>query len=130
MTNQAGKDKAAPLEWLAAAIGLTIFIALFAVILRQEIGQGRAAAPDLAIEDVRVTPTPGGSLVQFTVHNRSDQTAAAVSVEGKPAGAASPPSTVTIDYVPAKSRVSAGLIFAGDMKGRPVEIRPVGYRRP
>lgn len=121
----------APLEWVAAAIGLAIFAALFWTIFAQT-GDRHAAVPDLVIERRRMIATPGGTTVAFDVRNRSDRTAAAVVVEGRlldgKAEVAS--SEVTIDYVPARSRVGAGLMFSESAQGRRVEIRAVGYRDP
>jgi uncharacterized protein (TIGR02588 family) len=129
MTSDKDIGRAAPLEWLAAVIGLAIFIGLFATIFQHGLEQDRAAVPDLVVEQQRVVPTASGSLVEFTIRNRSNQTAAAVVVEGRMTGSDAP-STVTIDYVPARSRVRAGLMFAGDVRGRKLEIQPVGYREP
>jgi uncharacterized protein (TIGR02588 family) len=126
------KHRAAPLEWLAAAIGLVVFAGLFGTIFAQGLERDPAAVPDLLIEDLRVVPATAGSLVQFTVRNRSSVTAAAVQIEGTLAGpdGQEMSATATVDYVPARSKVTAGLIFPGDVRGRQVEIRPVGYRRP
>ena len=125
-----GRETAAPLEWLAAAIGMAIFAGLFAIIFAQ--GLQGPTAPDLTIEQQRIVQNPGGSLVEFAVRNRSAQTAAAVVIEGKSTGSDGQEvtATVTIDYVPARSEVDAGLIFPGDIRGQQVEIRAVGYRLP
>ena len=122
------KERAAPLEWAAAVVGLLIFFGLFGTIFMQGL-RNDDAAPNLVIEGQNMVPAPGGTLVQFTIHNRSARTAAAVTVEGRVDGV-SAPSQVTIDYVPAHSRVSAGLMFPGDLRGRRTEIRPIGFRRP
>ncbi|MDP9422846.1 MAG: hypothetical protein M3Q19_08440 [Pseudomonadota bacterium] len=132
MSAEKGREVAAPLEWLAAAIGLMIFAGLFATILVQGLEPDRSAVPDLVVENQRIVPTSAGRLVEFTIHNRSAQTAAAVVIEGRLVGSIGQesPAQVMIDYVPARSKVSAGLIFPGDIRGRAIEIRPVGYRRP
>ena len=124
------REAAAPLEWLAAAIGLIIFAGLFATIFDH--GLERATAPDLVIEQDRIVATEAGTLVEFTIHNRSSRTAAAVVVEGRMPDPAGKDVTgqVTIDYVPAKTKVGGGLIFPGRIRGRTAEIRAVGYRRP
>ena len=123
------EQRAAPLEWAAAAFGLLIFLGLFGAIFMEAARRDDAVTPQLAIESQRMVAAPSGTVVEFVVHNRSFRTAAAVVVEGQVEGQ-SAPSHVTIDYVPAHSRVSAGLMFPGDIRGRRVEIRPVGYRRP
>lgn len=132
MTSGQGREAAAPLEWLAAAVGLLIFLGLFATIFSQGIEQSRGEVPQLVVEGQRIVPAQAGSLVEFTVHNRSRQTAAAVVIEGRLSGAGGQEqlAQVTIDYVPARSRVTAGLIFPGDIRDRKVEIRPIGYRQP
>lgn len=76
--------------------------------------------------------TASGTHVAFDVVNRSDKTAAAVVINGRLLEGAREvaSSEVTIDYVPAGSRVGAGLMFSESATGRRVEVRAVGYRDP
>ena len=126
------KDRPAPLEWIAAALGLAIFVTLFATIFVQAGRGDRAAVPDLIVEHRGIVATPGGTHVAFDVLNRSDKTAAAVVINGRLLEGAREvaSSEVTIDYVPARSRVGAGLKFGESPTGRRVDVRAVGYREP
>ena len=126
------KDRPAPLEWIAAAIGLAIFVALFGTIFVQAGRSDRAAISDLIIEHRGMVAAPGGTHVTFDVFNPSDKTAAAVVINGRLLDGAREvaSSEVTIDYVPARSRVGAGLMFGKSHGGRHVEVRAVGYREP
>ena len=126
------KDRPAPLEWIAAAIGLAIFVTLFGTIFVQAGRNDRASVADLIVEKREVIATPGGAHVALDVANSSDKTAAAVVVQGRLLDGVREvaSSEVTIDYVPARSRVRAALIFSESPTGRRVDVRALGYRVP
>ena len=83
--------------------------------------------PLLEAQVVRIETGPVGHVVLFDVANRSGQTAADVQVTGTLGGEES---QVSIDYVPGRSRARGGLLFRGDPRRQPVEIRVTGYREP
>jgi uncharacterized protein (TIGR02588 family) len=126
------KDRPAPLEWIAAAIGLAIFVTLFGTIFVQAGKGDRASISHLIVEHRAIVAMPGGTHVTFDVLNPSDRTVAAVVISGRLLDGAREvaSSEVTIDYVPARSRVGAGLMFGESPAGRRVEVRAVGYREP
>ena len=126
------KSRPAPLEWVAASIGLAIFIGLFAILFARALNDDKTHTADLTVENHRMVATPTGTRVTFDVRNRSGQTAAAVQIKGRllEGGSEVESSEVTLDYVPARSRVRAGLMFSEAPHGRRVEVHAVGYREP
>ena len=126
------KDRPAPLEWIAAAIGLAIFVTLFGTIFVQAGSGDRDPISDLIVEQRGLIATPSGTHVTLEVLNRSDKTAAAVLIKGRLLDGVREvaSSEVTIDYVPARSRVRAALIFSESPTGRRVDVRALGYRVP
>ena len=120
------------LEWIAAATGALIAIALMAVIGWDAVTGPAAAPPAIVLEAGRVVPTRAGFVVEVEARNLSDSTAASVQIEGRVAAGAgaSETSWATIDYVPGHARRRAGLFFTSDPRGRPLELRAVGYQEP
>lgn len=121
------KDPVPALEWVAAALGLVIALALFGIIGREAIRGTGSEVPMLEARVVGVEPVPAGHVVVFEVANRSSQTAAAVQVLGKSAGEES---TASIDFVPGRSTATGGLMFTGKPAGQPVAVRVTGYQLP
>ena len=76
------KDPIPALEWVAAGLGLLVFLALIAVLAREALNGGGDDVPQLSVRTETVAQVPGGHVVQFIVANAADQTAAAVQVEG------------------------------------------------
>lgn len=127
MARKVQKHDAIPaLEWISAALGLLVVLAILAV-LALEIGRG--GMDDVPLLEARVEavdPVPGGYVAEIVVANGSGQTAAAVQVEGK-LGAET--ATATIDYVPGHSEARGGLMFKGNPKAG-VELAVLGYELP
>ncbi len=124
-------DPVPPLEWAAAALGLLAALALLAIIGREAVAGNERPVPVLVAEVQRVAATPAGHVVEFKVRNLSEQTAAAVQVEGKvKSGAEEETSGATVDYVPGRSEAAGGLIFTSDPRGARLELRVTGYELP
>ncbi len=124
-------DPIPPLEWAAAALGLLVALLLLAILGREAVAGRDDPVPVLVAEVKRVIATPTGHVVEVRVRNLSDQTAAAVQVEGKiKAGQEEETSSATIDYVPGRSQAIGGLIFSSDPRGSPLELRVTGYEVP
>ena len=124
------RDPIPPLEWTAAALGLLAALVLLAIIGREAIAGNERPMPVLKVEVERVAATAAGHVVEFKVRNLSEQTAAAVHVEGTiRRGADDEISSATIDYVPGRSESKGGLLFAGDPRGK-LELRVTGYEVP
>ena len=130
MANTA-RDAIPPLEWAAAALGLLAVLVLLAIIGREAVTGNERPVPVLRAEVERVAATPAGHVVEFRVRNLSEQTAAAVQVEGTiKGGAEDKTSSATIDYVPGRSEAKGGLIFSSDPRGGNLELRVTGYEIP
>lgn len=124
----AGKIPA--LEWLSAAIGLVLAIAVFAVILTEAL-TGARTPPALSVHAGKVTPFEGGFVLEVEVRNAGGQTASAVVVEGELKGPGEPETAeANVDYVPARSKAKAGLVFRSDPRAGPVELYAKGYAEP
>lgn len=121
-----------PLEWIAAAAGALIAIALLGLIGWDAATGPPAEPPAIVVRPTRVVATPGGFVVEVEALNRSDATAAGVRLEGvlKRGDFAVQASSATIDYVPGHARRRAGLIFARDPRSHRLELRAVGYQEP
>lgn len=119
------RDPVPLLEWMAAAFGLVMALALLAI-LGWAIVHDHDRVPILEAHLEAVTTTPSGHVAQIRVTNRSAQTAASVQIEGK---LGDQMASATIDYVPAHSEANAGLIFEGDPRAG-VELRVLGYELP
>jgi len=123
---KAKSDPVPLLEWAAAAFGLVMALALLAVLGWAIVHSGDDRVPVLEAHLEAVTATPGGQVAQIRVTNRSGQTAAAVQIEGKLGGEVA---SATIDYIPAHSEASAGLIFERDPRAG-LELSVLGYELP
>ena len=119
-------DPIPALEWISAALGLLVFVALLAVLGLEALLRGGDDVPRLSARVEAVTSVPGGHVVQFTVSNGSGQTAAAVQVEGK---LGEETASATLDYVPGRSEAKGGLMFRAD-PAPGVELAVLGYELP
>ena len=128
MAKSAKKQPIPLLEWVSAALGLGIAIALMAIIGREALlSEGGPDVPMLSVQIVGVEATADGHVVRVVVANRSRQTAARVELEGK---AGSETRMASIDYVPGRSQAEGGLIFEGDPRQGGLKVRVTGYQLP
>jgi uncharacterized protein (TIGR02588 family) len=121
-----------PLEWIAAAIGLILLIAVLTVIGREALRAGESPSPAIAVHATRIVASEGGYIVEFEAVNRSGGTGAAVEIEGVlgPADQPVETSTATLDYVAGHARAKGGLYFSHDPRTQPLALRALGYRTP
>lgn len=112
------------LQWAMAAIGGLVTLAVIGVVLWEALQP--AAPPMLRARIVAVTPSAGGYMAEIEVSNTGRDTAAAVDVVGTLEGAS--PSTVTLDYVPARGRAKAWLYF--DHEPARASLAVVGWSEP
>ena len=87
------------------------------------------SAPSPAILTVRaeaVRSAPAGWIVEVTVANQGDLTAAAVDIEGEATGERA---TATLDYVPGHGRKKASLVFSTNERPEP-KLRVLGWAEP
>ena len=131
MARKPRHDPVPPLEWASAAVGLAVAFALLAIIGREAVTGNDHPLPVLSARVERVAATAAGHVVEFQVRNLSEQTAAAVQVEGTiRAGGEEQTSNATVDYVPGRSHAKGGLIFATDPRRGGLELRVTGYEIP
>lgn len=127
------RSKRYPLvEWVSAAIGFAITVAMFGLLALDAVRQPDEAPPSMRAEPVGLAAAQGNYVVEFEVRNESGTTAAAVQVEGilRDGGSDIETSTAALSYVPGGSRQRAGLIFTRDPRKFQLELRVTGYERP
>ena len=124
--DRSSPSRTPPAEWIIGGLGLLIVLGTLAVLL-SEVFAGRPSPPRLSVQPAALTPTAAGWLQQVEVRNDGDTTAAAVTIEGV---SGDQTAQVTLDYVPAHARVSAGLQFPSDPRGAGVALHATGYQEP
>ena len=114
------------LQIIMASLGAILLLGSLAVVLYSAWGPQRSAF----VEVVETGRARSGdrTLIQVEAINRGDRTAAAVTVEG--AGPTAETATITLVYVPGRSRKPATLSFAGDLTGVPVTLEATGWVDP
>jgi len=120
------------LEWISAAVGLAITLAMMAIIGREALaGDGQAPAA-ITVEARGVTAGRAGYVVEFEARNSAPAAAAAIEIEGVLTGAAPEPETssATLDYVAGRSRHRGAMIFAADPATGRLSLRVRGYSEP
>ncbi|MFN0278625.1 MAG: hypothetical protein ACKVRN_08485 [Pyrinomonadaceae bacterium] len=118
-------------EWIIAAIGLVLVLAVISVTLYRAVTE----KPGPPILDISAEPTvlaANGYLVTFRVNNTGSQTAAALTVEGNLmlGEETIETSTATLTYAPANSERHGGLFFTKDPSSYELKIRALGYEKP
>lgn len=118
------------LEWLVAAIGLVLVVAVVGFMIVE--ANGESGPPRIAVRvDSVVVLDDGSYLVEFTAANRSDASAAAVGITGEVRdGANVETSSATLDYLPARSERHGGLHFTLDPRRGTIRLRAEGYQEP
>lgn len=119
-------DPIPALEWVAAAFGLLVVLAILTVLATEAFRSGDQDTPHLSARIEAVIRVPGGYVAQVVVANGSGQTAASVHVEGKLGDEVA---TATIDYVPGHSEGKGGLLFKADPRGG-AQVTVLGYELP
>lgn len=120
------------LEWIAAAIGLILLVAVFAIIGREAMMAEEARPPAVTVQVTRIVASNNGFIVEFEAINRTNETAAAVAIEGTlgPAGDPVETSAATLDYVAGHATATGGLYFREDPRRHPLALRALGYQSP
>ncbi len=131
-SDQNAAKGATALEWIAAAVGAAIAIAMFGLIAVDAFSATPTLPPLMQVRPVALHAAEGQYVLEVDVVNRSSQTGAAVQIEGdlKQGGASVETSHATLTYVPGKSDVRAGLVFARDPRRHRLELRVTGYEQP
>lgn len=120
------------LEWISAATGLAITLAMMAVIGRDALAGGGPEPAAITVAARGVTAGPAGYVVEFEASNSAPAAAAAVEIEGVLTGAAPEPETssATLDYVAGRSEHRGAMIFAADPATGRLSLRVRGYSEP
>jgi len=127
------QDSGTPiLEWISAAIGLVLTLAMFGFIGWQAWTSTGEELPAIEVRVQRIVPAAGGWVVEIAAVNLSPATAAAVQIEGelKDGERVLATSQATLDYVPGNSEKRGGLFFREDPQAHGLEVRALGYARP
>ncbi len=109
-----------------AALGAILLLGSLAVVIQSAIGPREPAMVE--VREVERDVVAGRTRVQVQAVNRGDVTASAVTIEGR--NRADDLATVTLDYVPGRSRKTATLTFAGDLGETPVALQATGWVDP
>ena len=112
------------LQWLMAAVGGGVTLAVIGVVLWEALQP--ASPPTLYARIVETRSNGSGYLAEVEIVNAGADTAAAVDLRGRLGE--SPPSTATVDYVPGHGRATAWLRFDRDPRGATVEV--LGWSEP
>lgn len=119
------------IEWVTGVLSSLVVIGILAWVGYEALTQD-AKPPDLVIQVGQDDVMEAGHRVEFQVLNRSDRTAAAVTVRGEviDAGTVLESAEVILDYVPADSKAGGAFIFITDTTNREIRIQPRGYADP
>jgi len=120
---QPSADDIPVLEWIAAGVGLllaatavgfTAWDAIFGVV----------SPPSIEVRLMAVDPTPHGYVAQIKAINHGGSPASQVAIEGV---LGDEKANATFDYIPEQSSATGGLIFKGDPRRGPLELRAKGF---
>ena len=117
-------------EWVAAAGATAMVISM--VVTMFVAGRREQTPPRFALTIESVAASGRDFLVQFSIRNDGDKTAAQVIVEGHLESSDASPETslVTFDYVPGGSVRRGGVLFRHDPRSSRLTLRPLGFREP
>lgn len=119
-----GKAEVSRLQSLCALLGGAITLAAVAILARAAFTELTPA--DLSVHYDAARPSASGWVVEVSVTNHGDLTAAAVDIEGDAGGRQA---TATLDYVPGHGSKKASLVFAGSDRPEP-RLRVLGWSAP
>ncbi|MGI8668718.1 MAG: hypothetical protein ACR2J3_02595 [Aridibacter sp.] len=114
-------------EWTVAAVGLILVMFSIGFVSYEAI-YSKDTPPNLAVKNTSTKKLTDGYLVEFTVKNTGERTAANVIIEGKLSNGET--KTITMDYVAAKSEQKGGLFFKENPQANNLEINTIGYVNP
>lgn len=124
-------ERTSVVEWIVAAVGLALVVLSVGYIAYTALTT-RGTPPDLEIRESSVKRMPEGFLVEFSVVNRGDATAANVVIEGRLLDGEEEVQvkTTTINYVASGSVQKGGLFFTEDPGRYRLEVKAIGFERP
>lgn len=118
-------------EWATGIVSAVLVVAMLGWVGYEALTD-KDGPPEFRIVITGIGPVSGGHRVEFDITNLATRTAATVNVRGEilDGNSTVEDAEVVIDYVPAQSKSSGGLIFREDPRGREVRIRAIGYSDP
>ena len=119
-----GADRA--LQIGMALLGACLLLGSLGIVINSALGPQRQAMVE--VQELGRDVLGGRTRVVVEASNGGDITASAVMIEGR--GANGDGATVTLDYVPGRSRKTATLTFAGDLGAAPVTLQAKGWVDP
>lgn len=119
-----GADRA--LQIGMALLGACLLLGSLGVVIDSALGPQRQAMVE--VQELQRDVLGARTRVVVEASNGGDITASAVMIEGR--GANDDIATVTLDYVPGRSRKTATLTFAGDLGAAPVTLQAKGWVDP
>lgn len=124
--------KASVWEWVAAAVGAALVIAVIGFIAYQAVVARGDPHPRISVRVDTIIGYGDGYIVEFLAENTGGATAAGLLIKGRISSDTGvvEESEATIDFVPSKSRHRGGLLFTKDPRAFRLEVRPAGYQRP
>jgi len=126
------RHKEVPLwEWIIAGLGLILVIGSISVTFYRA-NTEKSTPPIISISLDSISQTEYGFLVQFSVKNTGNQTAADLNIEGvlKNGEEIEETSTMSFTYAPANSNRQGGLFFTKNPNELELQIRALGYSVP
>lgn len=124
-------QRAPVLEWIAAAVGLILTVALIGYLVREGLSE-EPGPPALVISSGSTVAIEAGFVLPVVVKNTADETAADVEVRGVLTVAGQPPEErrAAFAYVPGKGEARGGLVFKHDPASGRLDLSVEGYAEP
>ena len=119
------------LEWVMAIIGLVIVTGAISYLVYKGLTE-KKTPPQILLKVDSITITGTNYLVQVKAINQGGETVKELMIEGtlNSKGTVIETSTITFDYVPAKSEQMGGLFFTSDPHSLKMQLRALGYEQP
>jgi uncharacterized protein (TIGR02588 family) len=119
-------------EWVAAGIGGALVVAVLGFMAYEAATLSSHPTPRLTVRIDTVVAYPSGYVVEFRAMNAGDATAASVIVQGELRSDTTvvERSEAMIDFIPAGSSRSGGLVFKNDPRRFQAEVRAAGFDMP
>jgi uncharacterized protein (TIGR02588 family) len=119
-------------EWAAAGAGGLITAAAISFLVYDNATTESKPLPRIVVRVDTIIAHASSYVVEFRATNEGDATAAHVVVHGELMSdtGAIERSESNVDFVPARSWRTGGLIFRNDPRRYRLEVRPVGFDRP
>jgi uncharacterized protein (TIGR02588 family) len=130
-TRQAAAKQTPLLEWVSAAVGLALTLAVIGVIGWEALNADDSP-PAIVVERLAATRTASGYVLEVKVTNTGGSPAAQVAIEGEltPSGGEPETAEATFDYVPDHSTRTGGLFFESDPNAGALKLTAKGYVSP